>query len=60
MTLWAASVDASNQLAQLRINTDGRFSMNIPDRGVLFLTEEPVSYDEIDWQDRETPLLGVE
>ena len=29
-------------------------------RAMIFLAEESVSYDEIDWQDRETPLLGVE
>ena len=29
-------------------------------RAVLFLTEEPVSYDEIDWLDREAPPLEVE
>lgn len=31
--LLAASVGAPNQLAQLRIDTDGRFSMNVPDTG---------------------------
>jgi hypothetical protein len=29
-------------------------------RAVLFLTEEPVSYDEIEWLDWEMPPLEVE
>jgi hypothetical protein len=28
-------------------------------RVIIFLTEEPVSYDEIDWLDWETPLPEV-